>query len=195
MGTRTSTNFAPSGLTDHPHACGDKLSTMYISGRLPGSSPRVWGQEGSLHRQRGRSRIIPTRVGTRYLCQRCLLCLWDHPHACGVKISLSKVYLMHIGSSPRVWGQDQNVLQYQCGQGIIPTRVGTSSITPESATVNRDHPHACGDKHYDLVDFEILDGSSPRVWGQVIILLRRSYRERIIPTRVGTRINGRCRTK
>ena len=29
---------------DHPHACGDKLSYPLPYRRMPGSSPRVWGQ-------------------------------------------------------------------------------------------------------------------------------------------------------
>ena len=53
---------------------------------------------------------------------------------------------------------------------------------------DRDHPHACGDKRAVRAGYLQLPGSSPRVWGQVIILLRRSYRKRIIPTRVGTRL-------
>ena len=51
----------------------------------------------------------------------------------------------------------------------------------------QDHPHAYGDKLLFPCFPLYLQGSSPRVWGQVI--LEESYVEdfRIIPTRMGTR--------
>ena len=33
----------------------------------------------------------------------------------------------------------------------------------------RDHPHACGDKSITVADIVPYTGSSPRVWGQVVI--------------------------
>ena len=51
-----------------------------------------------------------------------------------------------------------------------------------------DHPHACGDKSNDDEYAVAQAGSSPRVWGQGIYNgLMKPY-ERIIPTRVGTRV-------
>ena len=50
---------------DHPHAYGDKSSGGSASTVMPGSSPRVWGQDASLTDTGRCARIIPTRMGTR----------------------------------------------------------------------------------------------------------------------------------
>ena len=52
---------------DHPHAYGDKTQTDYISMTELGSSPRVWGQAGIDYLEGVTTRIIPTRMGTRFL--------------------------------------------------------------------------------------------------------------------------------
>ena len=51
-----------------------------------------------------------------------------------------------------------------------------------------DHPHACGDKCHRGQICRYKQGSSPRVWGQVVFFLYFSCFLRIIPTRVGTRL-------
>ena len=50
----------------------------------------------------------------------------DHPHACGDKLCILNRSHFGEGSSPRVWGQEQEQLQDTFSEGIIPTRVGTS---------------------------------------------------------------------
>ena len=96
------------------------------------------------------------------------------------------------GSSPRVWGQEAGAKPKVPEVGIIPTRVGTRPLSFTGATLAEDHPHACGDKLIDRFIKHDEKGSSPRVWGQAhpIGYLRTS--ERIIPTRVGTRIHQRA---
>ena len=87
--TRMGTSLATTrqGLTkrDHPHAYGDKLSTIIICEHRIGSSPRVWGQVVRPRVIAVLSGIIPTRMGTSTAATVCLLC--------------------GKGSSPRVWGQ------------------------------------------------------------------------------------------
>ena len=70
---------------DHPHACGDKLLIFYTYLIMPGSSPRVWGQEDIPYSLRTRLRIIPTRVGTSTSAFFAVAIPMDHPHACGDK--------------------------------------------------------------------------------------------------------------
>ena len=91
-----------------------------------------------------------------------------------------------VGSSPRVWGQVEQLQYYTTKARIIPTRVGTREVLQLLGLHRRDHPHACGDKSYASLKSLTLPGSSPRVWGQALSCL---YSERdmgIIPTRVGT---------
>ena len=51
-----------------------------------------------------------------------------------------------------------------------------------------DHPHAYGDKNRPQLCNLFFAGSSPRVWGQVNGLFAKREIERIIPTRMGTRV-------
>ena len=106
----------------------------------------MWGQGREKHTPPQEMRIIPTRVGTRYVDEYSYDSIEDHPHACGDKktgfIKLKKT----AGSSPRVWGQGADVARSFQQPGIIPTRVGTSSCSVLTVYLDKDHPHACGDK-------------------------------------------------
>ena len=92
---------------DHPHACGDKSFSFFVLCPAQGSSPRVWGQGHLRNRRRHKKRIIPTRMGTRTSSQSPETQEKDHPHAYGDKEKLFILLLIELGSSPRVWGQDQ----------------------------------------------------------------------------------------
>ena len=137
-------------LQDHPHACGDKLTSWLYSFFVPGSSPRVWGQVRSIPRPKRIVRIIPTRVGTSQNNLEYHTNTQDHPHACGDKLIYGQRVYLGLGSSPRVWGQDKPYLRFYHHQRIIPTRVGTSIRRSGKNIINRDHPHACGDKTKEI---------------------------------------------
>ena len=86
-----------------------------------------------------------------------------------------------------MWGQGSVKSYDQVKERIIPTRVGTrKAITPKSLA-RLDHPHACGDKALQIFFKLAVNGSSPRVWGQGGAFLDSYIKDRIIPTRVGTR--------
>ena len=78
--------------------------------RIPslGSSPRVWGQGRLPSYLYESARIIPTRVGTSMLVSGEASLTEDHPHACGDKVEQSPSCEGLLGSSPRVWGQEQD---------------------------------------------------------------------------------------
>ena len=90
-----------------------------------------------------------------------------------------------------MWGQVKAALESRTNGGIIPTRVGTSNRAFSAISYSEDHPHACGDKLFVILLFEITQGSSPRVWGQDADRLYQYDRIRIIPTRVGTSSIGK----
>ena len=112
---------------DHPHACGDKSVNDALTIRQLGSSPRVWGQVCRNQTQRPQ--------------------LQDHPHACGDKYPKHENDNALRGSSPRVWGQVRQMQNLRIRSRIIPTRVGTSERALAKLFLNKDHPHACGDKY------------------------------------------------
>ena len=188
VGTRHGKKPSRAQYEDHPHACGDKLSSRFPDYLFLGSSPRVWGQEGDRKMAVLVMRIIPTRVGTSCIVYHDRFSLEDHPHACGDKDPETSYIGKIVGSSPRVWGQDRPSSPFQVFSGIIPTRVGTSCSATAKQYRTRDHPHACGDKQTIKTAFVIDDGSSPRVWGQVCPCCYWESPRRIIPTRVGTRV-------
>ena len=70
---------------DHPHACGDKLLSDFVTMLPPGSSPCVWGQVPLFALRCTTLRIIPMRVGTSRVYDRISRNTRDHPHACGDK--------------------------------------------------------------------------------------------------------------
>ena len=151
---------------DHPHACGDKACLALPFSQVPGSSPRVWGQDKVEFLGHIKLRIIPTRVGTSSCHKGQHARYRDHPHACGDKYNYSLKRYRVIGSSPRVWGQVHQYFNLSIILRIIPTRVGTRDIFIDLAHAKKDHPHACGDKVlYRRVYYNFV-GSSPRVWGQ-----------------------------
>ena len=172
---------------DHPHACGDKSYAVALASSTPGSSPRVWGQVVDASFDVVPMRIIPTRVGTSFLGKAEKLYITDHPHAYGDKVSIGIRISDKDGSSPRVWGQAEQIDCSDHSPRIIPTRVGTSSVVCSYSPDVEDHPHACGDKTVDCVYNVCKRQSSPRVWGQDGGRVHRGSQDRIIPTRMGTR--------
>ncbi len=139
-------------------------------------------------------RIIPTRVGTRSVGALPVALCQDHPHACGDKGIVEAVGRNRLGSSPRVWGQGFNVCNVTSENRIIPTRVGTSDFCCAHKLVDQDHPHACGDKGRSSLKIPCRLGSSPRVWGQVLVEGCTMISIGIIPTRVGTSLKKLGRT-
>ena len=166
VGTSCSVRLSATIPRDHPHACGDKSSQAVKSISSEGSSPRVWGQDCTLYTVLKCTRIIPTRVGTSGQVVCACVGMRDHPHACGDKGNEFLFIKSRLGSSPRVWGQVFYQNYHIIPLRIIPTRVGTSCSVRLSATIPRDHPHACGDKRSSRLCVCRYAGSSPRVWGQ-----------------------------
>ena len=153
-----------------------------------GSSPRVWGQVSSVTAFQSLPWIIPTRMGTSCPHSPSRSRLWDHPHAYGDKNVGRKKCRRGVGSSPRVWGQEQLAARQVAILRIIPTRMGTSKSFACRAVVKKDHPHAYGDKYTLRQSHRIPTGSSPRVWGQGFGSNLIYFALGIIPTRMGTSV-------
>ena len=171
---------------DHPHAYGDKSLKSLTLPLMLGSSPRVWGQDLTNFLKATRTRIIPTRMGTRRSAEHPTHTIRDHPHAYGDKVGYVFDKDGNVGSSPRVWGQACCCKSMNDRFWIIPTRMGTSYQKTTNCTLIRDHPHAYGDKKHSLNRNCQYPGSSPRVWGQGFPRSAYNYCSRIIPTRMGT---------
>ena len=145
VGSILSLSCRPSGISVHPHACGEHtrfrrpLAGSYGSSprvwgactgkySIPlrvGSSPRVWG--ASVHAARGSTdlRFIPTRVGSIWPQAWPLARPPVHPHACGEHAGLRRYTYVQHGSSPRVWGAYAVLGPLAAARRFIPTRVGS----------------------------------------------------------------------
>ena len=111
---------------DHPHACGEKQPSSLQTLSNWGSSPRVWGKVCVYGSFAKLLRIIPTRVGESQRPFYMGRVSWEHPHTCGEKLLAVLVSLNRPGSSPRVWGKEEEEMYNGALARIIPTRVGKS---------------------------------------------------------------------
>ena len=87
-----------------------------------------------------------------------------------------------------MWGQAHRKVKHGFFLGIIPMRVGTRVIFQLKMALEKDHPHACGDKQLANKAYHIAVGSSPCVWGQDFFGNVFINPVRIIPMRVGTSV-------
>ncbi len=180
------TPLDPEPLTPvHPHACGERRASAMKWASSCGSSPRVWGKERRRSCRTSLPRFIPTRVGkgrgSRAPSSVCPV----HPHACGERSLNADVRFSCCGSSPRVWGKETRSRSARGPPRFIPTRVGKGAArgcTPRPCAV---HPHACGERVATRTVRASTVGSSPRVWGKVLVRDGVQRVHRFIPTRVG----------
>ena len=149
----------------HPHACGE----IYILNTLLppqfGSSPRLWGDWCARGRGVEDSRFIPTPVGRfwRGASGHCPFSV--HPHACGeIASDASRRYAIR-GSSPRLWGDSDGYGDMAAASRFIPTPVGRLTEVSRLSRPVTVHPHACGEIEVRIAPFELVVGSSPRLWG------------------------------
>ena len=112
------------------------------------------------------------RMGTRTLYLSADVVIKDHPHAYGDKYNVGGTTPSKKGSSPRVWGQVLKKYSDAIINRIIPTRMGTRGKNAYKCYDLWDHPHAYGDKKKINTVANQIEGSSPRVWGQVIRIFR-----------------------
>ena len=150
-----------------------------------GSSPRVRGEEVALKGDFGAVGIIPAGAGRR--AGACLVNedRGDHPRGCGEKPMDGETENGHEGSSPRVRGEDDAVVDGADVDGIIPAGAGRSS---EELTISKpkwDHPRGCGEKQTEKVTGRRTPGSSPRVRGEAKACHRTTTLSGIIPAGAG----------
>ena len=150
-----------------------------------GSSPRVWGTHLMGRLCNGSERFIPTGVGNtprsgEYTHYRAV-----HPHGCGEHHQLSKSVSPGIGSSPRVWGTLTSATLAGESRRFIPTGVGNTMWSKNTADLESVHPHGCGEHRLCLSTIKTDVGSSPRVWGTREIVEHAHDQPRFIPTGVG----------
>ena len=166
----------------HPHACGEHPRAADVLTVAFGSSPRMWGTRLKNQELCNESRFIPTHVGNTLPCYWRATSRTVHPHACGEHDCGHCSLLAANGSSPRMWGTHFSIGISALKLRFIPTHVGNTPTAPTAPTV---HPHACGEHYATTSRKEVLNGSSPRMWGTLKSSALPAMFSRFIPTHVG----------
>ena len=89
------------------------------------------------------------------------------------------------GSSPRVWGTRVASSSVKAVMRIIPTCVGNTAYLTSLLKINPVHPHVCGEHAEEQASKLYTVGSSPRVWGTLLLCSGQGPESRFIPTCVG----------
>ena len=98
---------------------------------------------------------------------------------------MSKFTCVTHGSSPRLWGTRVLCVVESYEKRFIPTPVGNTSRAGLMGPPISVHPHACGE-HFAFSHCTYNDcGSSPRLWGTLLVFLILRQINRFIPTPVG----------
>ena len=117
------------------------------------------------------SRITPARAGNSCLFIKTFSRQWDHPRACGEQVLRLKGSFIIVGSPPRVRGTGCfPTADWRC-PGITPARAGNRKILGTYATLDEDHPRACGEQSFSA--------------------LQKSFHHWITPARAGNSTRGR----
>ena len=73
---------------------------------------------------------------------------------------------------------------------FIPTHVGNGRPGIKVKPIFAVHPHACGERAFKGMEDAIVNGSSPRMWGTVMIAERLRMMRPVHPHACGERIGG-----
>ena len=109
----------------------------------------------------------------------------DHPRACGEHRAATVACARIRGSSPRLRGTRRPPLARRPLCGIIPALAGNTCSPANHAGASRDHPRACGEHVRILADERRDVGSSPRLRGTHIMVIRQLHEIGIIPALAG----------
>ena len=151
----------------HPRACGANCHLCFLQSLPSGSSPRVRGQPAARRRLRHGQRLIPARAGPTSGRDRSRPVLPAHPRACGANYCCQAVTVTVVGSSPRVRGQRAGGPVRLAFLRLIPARAGPTHLYRTVCPSLSAHPRACGANTTLQAVWALVNGSSPRVRGQL----------------------------
>ena len=168
-----------------PHACGGVSTHERVLRHYFPSSPRMWGCFRGLLDDLVLQPVFPTHVGVFPRRTKKMVTSPGLPHACGGVSVYFSASCPLLSSSPRMWGCfHRGIVLY--GHGLVfPTHVGVFlSRTPQPACRGC-LPHACGGVSMNRRDRELVQASSPRMWGCFRDDAARRGTQGVFPTHVG----------
>ena len=146
--------------------CGEKFRVLEMDRTLKGSPPRVRGEDDFHGVCAVRFRITPACAGRSRRRPGAPRTTPDHPRVCGEKPQSDALGVGHIGSPPRVRGEEFRFETVQSGQRITPACAGRRTGRILKTTIFRDHPRVCGEKLRGAGVPQKAQGSPPRVRGE-----------------------------
>ena len=181
------TQRSPRPPWDHPRACGEKDMYSSEDDTTKGSPPRMRGK-GRVGRYASvGAGITPAHAGKRRPSRRPPRSSGDHPRACGEKPIITVIFVVSLGSPPRMRGKAEEQQQKLYREGITPAHAGKSTCITGLCSRSWDHPRACGEKSMaTLVSVSRL-GSPPRMRGKGRRLAGQQAGGGITPAHAGKR--------
>ena len=73
-------------------------------------------------------------------------------------------------------------------RGIIPADAGSTYVVSHSYIDERDHPRGCGEHSDGTAHIELKAGSSPRMRGALVVVMREIVLQGIIPADAGSTV-------
>ena len=104
---------------------------------------------------------------------------------CGEENAVAEVAYREAGTPPRVWGRVSRLFRREGQHGDTPTCVGKSTSMRLRSSVDKGHPHVCGEEDSIRVATKERIGTPPRVWGRVTLNEIARMFPRDTPTCVG----------
>ena len=149
----------------YPHVCGATSPISRETRSNWGLSPRVWGNRPRIVGGMPSTRPIPTCVGQPIFFSLHLLENKAYPHVCGATTRPRLLFGRVIGLSPRVWGNPSALAPDAQPARPIPTCVGQPLVVAAARRFPTAYPHVCGATFQQSHLWHLLEGLSPRVWG------------------------------
>ena len=171
--------------TVHPRVCGERSSTRLPKRTASGSSPRVRGEGGEAVRCFARHRFIPACAGRGTRRDRRDRGCPVHPRVCGERSRPAPAVSHSRGSSPRVRGEVNRLYDLARLVRFIPACAGRGHVLTAAAYLVAVHPRVCGERFKSWGSGFGMNGSSPRVRGEVRHLRAAPDIHRFIPACAG----------
>ena len=129
--------------------------------------------------------LIPTYAGNTCRTRLGTLLRRAHPHVCGEHLASSPKTPLGSGSSPRMRGTLAIMSACEGNKGLIPTYAGNTPEYTAPELSHGAHPHVCGEHTIVLCGRGFSEGSSPRMRGTLMPVLKQHYSSGLIPTYAG----------
>ena len=150
---------------DHPRVCGEHATGASTQVNCTGSSPRMRGTLQPHAGKVGKRGIIPAYAGNTSRASSVSDFHGDHPRVCGEHQFRGYVFTGSVGSSPRMRGTLESVVDNGTIGGIIPAYAGNTTLLVCPCADGGDHPRICGEHEVVTNYSDAAKGSSPHMRG------------------------------